>query len=499
MNVIVYLQGVLRENLTEFLSKLGEVSSCVSVCEAETHLLSTVGAGGREERELLITDSLDPLILLEAARRSPQVSLLLLVESITALEALPAELYNHIVSFVITSKGEMPSTHLVGLVRHATSDGECTLERYFGSRSVLQRVAMNSGAAKTRILDDLSNMLLKLAETPGRGHLRLGRERIVEVLDELLMNAVFHANPRFRKERPHLDFTLDPKEEVEAHWILDGDLFGLSVVDKFGSLDRASVVRHLVGTNEKLPIDQRRTAGLGLRMIFKRAEQFVISVTPRVRAEVICLFNVGHARSRTSHGKSKGYLHLRGSSSGSEGRERMTRTQNGGVVVEIDLFSHQMVLRGILNESVTQDFLEQAILSANQGGAKRILVDFSNVTRANSCGIARWLQAASRSMVPLTYTDVPSWLLEQFLMIEEFSRGDVFIESVVLPFYCVEDDLVETRKFFLGKEIPLQKDYSEFSFDFVDGNGKNFVVNFEVDAFLELLSEKADAWTALSR
>jgi hypothetical protein len=130
------------------------------------------------------------------------------------------------------------------------------------------------------------------------------RTAIGSVCEELLMNALYdapadeHGNPLFAevdvKER--LD-KLSPRP-VSIRYAATETGFAVSVRDRFGRLDKATVLRYIDKCLHSAQQIDRKTygAGLGIYLIANAATQFVLNVAPGMATEVVCTFDRKTAR-----------------------------------------------------------------------------------------------------------------------------------------------------------------------------------------------------------
>lgn len=110
-----------------------------------------------------------------------------------------------------------------------------------------------------------------------------------EAVDEMLLNAIWDANPALFTKSRDSNFALSPVEEITVRWAFDGDLFGCAVCDPFGRLEKASIVRHLTAETADLgPFLERKSGGLGIKRIFERSHHVVASVRRGVLTEIQC-------------------------------------------------------------------------------------------------------------------------------------------------------------------------------------------------------------------
>jgi len=121
------------------------------------------------------------------------------------------------------------------------------------------------------------------------------------VAEELLMNAIYDA-PTDSKGTPiynHLSRTipieLKPEEQGTFRYACDGALLAISVEDPFGALDRQTILSYLEScyTNQAGSLNQEKGgAGRGLFQIMEKSNLVVMNVKPKIRTEVIAIFNI---------------------------------------------------------------------------------------------------------------------------------------------------------------------------------------------------------------
>lgn len=148
--------------------------------------------------------------------------------------------------------------------------------------------------------------------------------------------------------------------------------------------------------------------------------------------------------------------------------------------MEVKVEGNEVRFSGVLDEGIAQDVIESVLKEAQKNCKdQRILVDYSEVKRANSCGILTWLQVTSMGSYPITYVNVPVWLIAQFNMIEEFMMGDITISSIQAPFYCPDTDETTILTLKVGEDIPVQEQYDDFEFPVQTIDGKEYEPDFE--------------------
>src|SRR5262249_19337137 len=127
------------------------------------------------------------------------------------------------------------------------------------------------------------------------------------VADELISNAVHNApvdaaGAHYRADLPRDgDLALDARHQVALRWGCDGRYLAVEVTDRFGSLDRDTILRALV--RMKPPVvsgfkDAGGGAGMGIALAYRSCDHLVFNLAPGKRTEVIALIDV-----RSPHGE----------------------------------------------------------------------------------------------------------------------------------------------------------------------------------------------------
>jgi hypothetical protein len=168
------------------------------------------------------------------------------------------------------------------------------IQKYFPWGVTLYNMELSSYDEKSRALDVL-NAYAELAGARGPV-----RDRMALVAEELLMNALYHApvdengkrlyEHMARKELAQRQFD----RKVRLSCASNGEIFAVSVIDGYGSLEKETVVKFLSkGTERALEPEMRESgAGLGLVTALKNASKLVFNLAPGVGTEVIALFDL---------------------------------------------------------------------------------------------------------------------------------------------------------------------------------------------------------------
>jgi hypothetical protein len=126
------------------------------------------------------------------------------------------------------------------------------------------------------------------------------REAIEQVVDEMLMNALYDApvddqgKQIFAEIPTKTRISLRMEQKVVVQYACDDRTFSVSVRDSFGTLDRATVVRYIDKCLHSEQQIDRKTggAGLGLYLMANSTSRMFFNVLPGVATEAVCSFDL---------------------------------------------------------------------------------------------------------------------------------------------------------------------------------------------------------------
>jgi hypothetical protein len=122
---------------------------------------------------------------------------------------------------------------------------------------------------------------------------------VSNAIDEILMNAIFDAptdelgKPLYSSTPRSTVMKLEGRAEVEMQVGFDGTYVGITAIDKFGSLDKAKLLAHVIKvyTDEEYKIKTSQAgAGIGLATVYRTGGSFFFSSESRERTEVTVFF-----------------------------------------------------------------------------------------------------------------------------------------------------------------------------------------------------------------
>ena len=149
----------------------------------------------------------------------------------------------------------------------------------------------------------------------------------------------------------------------------------------------------------------------------------------------------------------------------------------------------RLMLLGVLDEHSDMDAVANLIEEydkANPG--QPIQVDFSEVDRANSCGIFEWLKVVLHSKASMHYVNTPVWLILQMNMNDEFLLENNLVSSLIAPFYSQEEDRNQEITLTVGKDVPILSSYEDYRFPDVTIQGVIFEPDFDPEDFFDFIA-----------
>ncbi|MCU1282026.1 MAG: hypothetical protein JWM53_5572 [bacterium] len=165
--------------------------------------------------------------------------------------------------------------------------------------------------------DETLTALLADAARFGLSHANV--RRIETAADELMLNAVYdaprdeHGKPVYAALDRRTPVTLTAQAQVRARWGCDGRTFAVSITDRFGALERATVGLHIQRLLDARSPRLGRSgttggAGLGLVLTYSAANQLALHVARgRFTEATAALHIAGSNRSAVARGSA---LHI---------------------------------------------------------------------------------------------------------------------------------------------------------------------------------------------
>jgi hypothetical protein len=172
------------------------------------------------------------------------------------------------------------------------------IEKYLPPNTEVHLTRLREYKGRTAAIDEV------LAYAEKIGVRRQVRSAIGQVCEELLMNALYdapvdeHGNAIFAEVEIKARLEQLSPRPVSIRYAATETGFAVSVRDRFGRLDKATVLRYIDKCLHSSQQIDRKTygAGLGIYLIANAATQFVLNVAPGMATEVVCTFDRKSAR-----------------------------------------------------------------------------------------------------------------------------------------------------------------------------------------------------------
>jgi hypothetical protein len=279
------------------LFKSCAISPIISSMDKSFEEIKKLAANGCKQT-MFITDKIDEKILKEHELiPSIKIENLLLVDEETKDKIIDSEglmLFGHVLS---CNQEHVPHLQLMSTIRKIREKKYFGVDKCVSYGAYVHRYVLSHSDQRQWFRDALFEFIKGLSEViarPTGAYAQFG----VEVQEELLMNAIWDANPKLQDVDRRVPITLLPQETVQVEWSFDGTFLAIGVRDSFGSFSKYTVYKYLkflFASDRKAMIrlqQEAAGAGLGLFMVLERLSSLIITVTPNKTTEVIAILNL---------------------------------------------------------------------------------------------------------------------------------------------------------------------------------------------------------------
>jgi hypothetical protein len=198
-------------------------------------------------------------------------------------------LREHALDHVISDRGTPDELELAVTSAKLHSGDIFGLEKYLAWGAAVMEIEVASYDEKCAALDQLGRMAERV------GARRRLMNRIQSTADELLMNALYDAPAAARARLPESSqrIRLPPAPGALLRYACDGRYMAVSVLDRFGALDKRAVLDSFLRARADLGRPRPEGgAGLGLYFVLSSVTRFIVNVQPGLLTEVVCLFDL---------------------------------------------------------------------------------------------------------------------------------------------------------------------------------------------------------------
>jgi hypothetical protein len=121
---------------------------------------------------------------------------------------------------------------------------------------------------------------------------------------------------------------------------------------------------------------------------------------------------------------------------------------------------------------------------------ENVWVDFSGVTRINSCGVRQWTRAIHTSAARIHYVNCPALIVDQFSMVPEFLGPNSEVETFEARYACESCGNEDILLLQVGKDvIPGQEEYLDGPEHKCSKCGSQMEFDHNPEVYLDFLRE----------
>lgn len=308
MRALLHLPSLPKTKINDLSIVIRSSGISLVECNTEDELFQLMRESTQSHRRnILITDETHHDVVEKFSQLYPNCLVILTIR--TAIGELPSNLRDclPVQCFVASNNNDFEPRDVHTIIRKFQSADIFGLEKYLKGHCEVFRHDVLSHLDKNIAIQRVSDFVDYLGGNIENNRFHEYARRTAEMLDELLLNAVFDANVRYKGQPHRTEFHLDNTDYVTVKWAFDGENFGLSVTDRFGRLRKNTILDYLDSTLDLGVVEKRKSGGLGIKFIFERLHQFIVNVHTDLMTEVVCLLKFERrlkdfdARARSFH------------------------------------------------------------------------------------------------------------------------------------------------------------------------------------------------------
>lgn len=172
---------------------------------------------------------------------------------------------------------------------------------------IIKTFEVKSSRERSKLAEEMEKFFELIEPFVGQQNSTLA-QYAVEIQEELLMNAIWDANPKHEKSSRTVPIDLEESEKVKLEWGFNGKDLAISVRDNFGRLNPKIMSKYVkfifkTGTQESHQLGERDvSAGLGMYMILQRANILSVFISQGKVTDVgvvICMSKKKRAKNQT--------------------------------------------------------------------------------------------------------------------------------------------------------------------------------------------------------
>lgn len=277
-------------------------------CRDEKDLEERVAAAAaRREESFVVVEGVRPALLGRLAAVTPHPRVTLVTSEGMGLGPAQVEASRGVDHVLSLSQDQIATRALLSCVKKWTTRDLFGVEKYLAFGTPVHAFTVGGSAERAWFVDTLIDFVSGLEGVIPSGAQDFAR-MAGEALDEMLMNAIWDANPAHAKSPRDRAVTLGAHEEVRVEWGVDGHVLAVGVTDPFGTMETSSLQDYryeVLGVTrpDTVRVDTEGPgAGIGLHMVVRRCSGLVINMNPGVSTEFIALFDITRSPRYLSNG-----------------------------------------------------------------------------------------------------------------------------------------------------------------------------------------------------
>ncbi len=146
---------------------------------------------------------------------------------------------------------------------------------------------LENSSKRVSIMDAIERGIVENCTAFGNDVARIFSEKAVALADELMLNAIFDANPSMKGVDRSQAYDLFGQSAVRVDFATGPSSFVIAVTDSYGSLDKMDVVKHICNPTMLGKISDRVSGGLGLRLSLEGASALLFEVSKGRKTRVV--------------------------------------------------------------------------------------------------------------------------------------------------------------------------------------------------------------------
>ncbi|MEN9530668.1 MAG: hypothetical protein RI932_2541 [Pseudomonadota bacterium] len=290
MRALLFLPEFTKANINDLSVIIRSSGISLVECATEEEVFQHMNESQfSHRRNLLISDESHHDLVDKFSQQYPNCLIILTIRS--PIGELPNNIRDclPVQCFVASNNNEFEPRDMQTIIRKFQTSDIFGVEKYIKGSCEIFRHDILTHSDKNTAIERVGDFVRYLGGSIENNRFQEYSRRISDMLDELVLNAVFDANHRYKGQPHRTEFQLDNTDLVTVKWAFDGEQFGLSVTDRFGRLKKETILRYLDTTLDLGDVERRKSGGLGIKFVFERLHQFVVNVHSDLMTEVICL------------------------------------------------------------------------------------------------------------------------------------------------------------------------------------------------------------------